>query len=45
VPETAKLLVTQVTATLETLPEAVPVPFATVQDWVGLDGCVSTVTA
>ena len=46
VPPTAKVLVTQFTATLATLAAPmVPVPPVTVQTWLGVLGCVSTVTA
>ena len=45
-PPTAKAFVMQLTATFETpAPAMVPLPWVTVQVWLGDDGCVSTVTA
>ena len=45
VPPTVKALVVQVTVTLVTLmAPTTPLPFATVQDWLGFSGWVVTVT-
>src|ERR1019366_8422842 len=45
VPLTEKVFVTHVTMTLMTFATTVPVPLVTVQVWLGLLGCVRTVTA